>query len=132
MTLNDPVKLERLSCRNFERSRSMLIRNLVHLQPLVRLTNASRHPHPNHKTVRRLRALSLPLITDIPVILLIYSMELRELPVTRSQRAGARIVEAFSDCPTQVARCSFDMLVGNWLWLSFTRLYRVYTECFPY
>jgi len=131
MLLNNSMELKCLSGRNFESSRPVLIGNLIHLQPLAGLAHATRHSYPNHEAVCRLNTLGLSFITDISVILLVYSVEFRDLPVAGSQCAGASISEAFSNRPTQVAGCSFNVLIGDRFWLCFMHFYRVNSESLP-
>ena len=79
--LNNAMKLECLSGCDFEGPRSMFVSDLIHLEPLIRFANTTGHPDTNHEGICRFEVLSLTLVTNITVILLVYSVELGQLSI---------------------------------------------------
>jgi hypothetical protein len=100
MSFDYSMELEGLARSNLERPRSMLIRNLVHLEPLVRQANTARHSDSDHEAVGRLNTLSLMLVPYVTVILLIDAMELGQLGVTGCQCTRARILKSLRNGTT--------------------------------
>jgi hypothetical protein len=53
MPLDHSTELERLACSDLERPVPMLVRKLVHIQPLAGRAHASGHAHTGHEAERR-------------------------------------------------------------------------------
>src|SRR3984957_12913791 len=103
MRFDDAMELERLPRRYFESSTTVFIRYLIHLQPLLWCTNTTRHTDSDHETISRFYTLGLSLITDITIILLVYAVELGQLPIAGRHRSTACITKSLRKQDTQIA-----------------------------
>jgi hypothetical protein len=81
VALDDTVELKRLPGGDFERPIPVLVRDLIHQEPLLGVTNAGGHSDTNHERVGRFDTLGLTLISDVTIVLLVDSVELGELSI---------------------------------------------------
>jgi len=71
VTLDDAVESKRLPGGDLERPVLVLVPDLIHQEPLLRVTNPSRHPDTNYEHIGRFDTLSLTVISDVTVVLLV-------------------------------------------------------------
>jgi hypothetical protein len=101
--LDDAVELEGLPRGEPERAVGVLARQPVHGEPLRRRAHATGYPHADHEAVGRLEALLLPLVAQVPVVLLVDAVELGELRVRFGEGAGGLVRESLQDRPAKSA-----------------------------
>ena len=109
LPLDDTVKLHSLPCREPDRAVRVFVCNFRKRQPLRGLENTPRNAGTNHETVRRLQALSLALAANVTVVLLVETVEFRQLRVVRIQRTCERVIQALDDRAAQVPAFRLDV-----------------------
>ena len=107
------MELHRLARRDAHAVIGVNTCDRIERQPLRGATHATRHADPNHELIGGFEALQAAFCAQIAVVLLITAVELDELSVVLTQRAGHRIRQAFEDRAAQMAAGSFDALNGR-------------------
>ena len=115
VSFDNAVKLKRLSCRQPNGAVRPRPGYLVHVQPLIRCTNTTRHSGANHETVCGLEALPFSFVAHITIILLVDAVKFRQLCVVFRNRAGKRIFETFNKSAAQVATPRLYALDVAWI-----------------
>jgi len=83
--LDDAVELKCLPGDDLGHSIPVLVQDLIHQEPLLGVTNPSRHSDTNYERIGRFDILGLTVISNITVFLLIDPVELCELDITRGE-----------------------------------------------
>ena len=112
IALNHPVELERLAGRQLNRSVGVLLGNAVHVEPLLRSRNTTGHTHADHERVGGFQLLFAAFPANVAIVLLVDSVELRELLVIGRQRTCAGVGQSFENGSAQVVTGIFDAFVG--------------------
>ena len=111
VALDHAVQLERLAGGEPERAVAEVVGDPVHRQPLRGRADAARHAHPDHEGVGLLELLPAPLGPQVAIVLQVGAMELGELGVVLTDRAGHRLGKASLDRAAQMAARLLDVLV---------------------
>jgi hypothetical protein len=106
------MKLERLACRQAQRTGGIGARELIELQPLACAADATGQAYASHEKIRRLQPLAPALIANIAIVLLIKAEKLHQLGVIRRHCGGDLVGEALLDRAAQVIASRFQRLVG--------------------
>jgi len=106
------VVLECLSCGQADgATHRQLIGDIVDGQPLLWCTDASRDTGTEHKGVKWLQLLFFAFGTNVPVILLIKAVKLRDLCIIRSQCTRDFVLKAIGNRPAQEVRPGLNALI---------------------
>ena len=108
---DNPMQLIRLTSCQLEIFVSKIARHPIHFKPLAGRRNSAWNPDTDHKAKGLLKSGTLPLDADIPVILLVGSVEFEQLLVILGDGSRGVICQTLGDGSPKVITGSLDGLV---------------------
>ena len=105
------MQLKCLPRGELERAVGVVVTKSIHIQPLLRGADPAGQTNTGHEGIRRLELGLTAFTADIAVVLLVNTMELRELRVVRRQRTGRLIKQTLGNRAAQEVTSLLDGLV---------------------